>query len=844
MASKLNWFTAASVIVAAVSGAGAAHAQQAQTEASGRGLDEIIVTAQRREQSVQDVPIAVTAFSPDQLEDLNITKSLQLAQFVPNMIAMNNTGLGSANAYFLRGLGNTESIATFDPPVGTYIDDVYLTRQNANNFAFFDLSRIEVLRGPQGTLFGRNTTGGAVNVILKKPADEFGGFMEFAAGDFDATEARLSVDVPINAAVRTKLSGYAGDRAGYAKNVTTGETVNGDEYYGLRGAVAVDVSEALSWDGAWAHVYSDNLNLLNFECSPLDPTVCGERYVATGLATGLNTANGRFATTVPVSGPKGGFGLGNEVTTDLFTSNLNWDLGGASLNFITGYLDLEQDFAIDFFDGRTGSPGFTFAGAVPVGTVSNAQFRPPVSGGPNGTFTITNEGKHRQFTQEVKLSGATMNDTLQYQAGLYFLDEDNKTNFADIFFTTLLADRLMQNRTRAYAAYVQGDWRIAPQLLVTAGVRYTDEEKKISFDDLRPACAANQAAAGCLSSGNIVNTPFTSGARIPLKQKTELATPRVAVNYEPTDDLLFFASATRGFKSGGWNPRGTAVNELLPFDPELVWSYEAGMKSEWYDGRLRFNATYFLANTEDLQTISAFVRANGTIAFITRNFADLENRGWELELTAQPLSGLTIFGNVGLQDAEYEIDAGAATFDKFGVLSTGAQQRECQAALGGLASPGLVGASFSALTPAVRAQRTCGQGIVTPQGTISKPVRSPDTTVSAGFTYEWDFGPNGRLIPTVSATYFSDQEVGTSNVTIFANGSGLNLNDGVVLTGSRSEATALINAGMAWENEAGNLRFSVDCTNCGDEATIQSTLGNFSYLSPPRQWMARLKADF
>ncbi|MEP2180513.1 MAG: Plug domain-containing protein, partial [Marinomonas sp.] len=157
-----------------------AMAQEAEVEAQAErgGLNQIIVTAQRREESVQDVPIAISAFNSEELEARGIGSALEVAQFVPNLVGLNNTGLGTANSYYLRGIGNTESIATFDPPIGTYVDDIYLSRQNANNLSFFDVDRVEVLRGPQGTLFGRNTTGGAVNVHLSEPGDEVAGYAE------------------------------------------------------------------------------------------------------------------------------------------------------------------------------------------------------------------------------------------------------------------------------------------------------------------------------------------------------------------------------------------------------------------------------------------------------------------------------------------------------------------------------------------------------------------------------------------------------------------------------------------------------------------------------------------
>ena len=141
-------------------------------------LEDVIVTSERREASVQDVPIAVSAFGEELVEQLQIDDTLDLIHVVPNLFGGNNTGLGTANMYYLRAQGNDESIATFDPPVGTYVDDVYITRQNINNVTLFDVERIEVLRGPQGTLYGRNTTGGALSVIMKKPGESFGGFIE------------------------------------------------------------------------------------------------------------------------------------------------------------------------------------------------------------------------------------------------------------------------------------------------------------------------------------------------------------------------------------------------------------------------------------------------------------------------------------------------------------------------------------------------------------------------------------------------------------------------------------------------------------------------------------------
>ncbi|WP_282073013.1 TonB-dependent receptor domain-containing protein, partial [Janibacter hoylei] len=166
------------------------------------------------------------------------------------------------------------------------------------------------------------------------------------------------------------------------------------------------------------------------------------------------------------------------------------------------------------------------------------------------------------------------------------------------------------------------------------GIRYTDETKKFSISDNRASCNDGTIEVTCVSDQNLI---ALNGQPIPQEQQIKIWTPRFAINYAPSDDLLFFASATRGFKSGGWNARGTAAGELLPFSPEKAWNYEVGVKSELFDNRLRINLAAYYLDVSGLQTPSAFTRANGTLAFITRNFADYENKGIELEINAVPV---------------------------------------------------------------------------------------------------------------------------------------------------------------------------------------------------------------
>jgi iron complex outermembrane recepter protein len=730
-------------------------------------LETVTVTAQRREQELQKVPLPVSTFTATELATKGVDNALKLATFVPNMFASNNTGLGSANQYFLRGLGNTETIATFDPPVGTYINDVYVSRQNANNFSFFDVERIEVLRGPQGTLFGRNTTGGAINVILKKPAAKLGGYFEVGGGNLSQTSSRGSIDIPLSEAFRTKFSYYYAKDDGYVDNPVTGERLNANDNTGVRGAFAWRLSDMVSWDLAVDTGKDKGTSIQN-------TLVDGKRISRTGLRT--NSPGFFSAAGAPLlTGSKNGLGLGNDVENTSVTSNVNLQLGGASIDFITGWRDLKQKFAIDFF---------------------NSPFR-------NGGFTIVNDGRHKQFTQEIKATGDLSGVPLTYVAGVFYMNERNATDFGDLFlssaagipgpaFSLVLADRVLRNTTKSSAVYAQGDYKFLPEWTATLGLRYTDETKDISFSDNR----ATAAPATQLNDANL------TAAGVPLSQNTKLATPRAAIAWQLNKDMMLFTSATRGFKSGGWNARGTAARELLPFAPEKVWSYEAGWRTSFAGNTIRFNGTFFYSDIKDLQTPSAFVRPNGTLAFITRNFADLRNKGLEMEFTAQPARGLTVYVNVGLQDAEYA-NVGAPIL---------AQQQNCRTAI--------------ATNNAALRAANCLQGIVTADGSIAEPVRAPKTNVSPGFRYAFPLGVSDlRASTSLNWAYSSRTSVGTAN-------------------NAFAEAHTVLNASLGLSGGNDAWRVLLDCTNCTDKTWNTASLAGLTYLNDPRRYSLKFNYTF
>lgn len=715
-----------------------------------RTLDEVVVTAQRRQETVQDIPIAVSAFDAGQLQRVGVQNTLDISRLIPNMTGGNNTGLGSANVYTIRGLNNTESIATFDPPVGSYVDDVYISRQNANNLTLFDVERIEVLRGPQGTLFGRNTTGGAVNVIMRRPGEEFGGYVEVGYGRFNRKIARGSVDLPVNDQVLTKFSAFWIEDDGYVDNLTTGQTINSDDNKGARIDVRLFPNDSIVWDLSADYIDQDFANQVN--------TPDGSRRIAN---SGLRTDRSLADLGLTIAGDKQFITSGNVTRSWSLTSNFTWDSPIGEIQSITGYRDLNQRFLLDFLD----------------------------IGVPPGGFSIVNNSTHQQFTQEIKLAATAMNDALDYVVGVFYIDEDNRTDFADLIFGTVFADRILDNTTEAWAIYGQADYAITDRLTGTLGLRYTDEKKDVDFiPNPNPTAVFRFASSDIAALG------------IPLSQSTKIWTPRFALRYDINDDMNVYASATRGFKSGGWNARGNTAVETQPFGPEKVWSYEVGMRSELLDRRLRLNATAFWTDVTDYQLPSAFnfpTDAGDRIVFITGNFAGMEIKGIELEALALATERLTVFANIGIMDGKYtklspEVQA---------------QQADCIAT----GNPD-----------------SCNRGIIRGDGSLARPQRQPDYTAVIGFDYAWPIGPNLELIPSAAFTRYGSHTVGT--------------NDDAVSNVSGGYSNLI--AAVTLEETSGLWSLRLECKNCQNRDQLVSTLAGQQYYNLPRTWQASFRYNF
>jgi len=702
-------------------------------------LEEIVVSAQRRTENLQDTPIAVTALTELQMERRNVTETIDLGRQVPLLIAYNNVTLGASLAYWLRGIGSTESLSTFDPPVLTYVDEIANPRQNANNLELFEVERLEVLRGPQGTLFGRNTTGGAVNIISKKPTEEFEVKGEIGYGRFNEKRGKLSLNIPITDKLYSKWSTYVIEDDGWQRSVANGEKFNFQESLGLRAALRFVPTDSVTWDTSFNWYTQDHQNLQ----SQVDP-VASDTNHSPGKAGPWTYGSGRFNGTF-LNNCKTGDGplewvrnncTANETEGYDIISNIGIDLEGMTINVITGYSNLNHNFVSPLFAGPLELP-------------------------------LSNEGSHNMFSQEIKLTGEAAG--INYVTGFFYMREDNFTQFeTSLMFAPnsaplSLDNNIMENDTVSLAWYIQGDYNITDRLMATVGVRWTDEAKKIPFYQ------------------NIVkgfDLDDIRAANIPDKVTAVQWTPRFVLQYDLGDDAMVFASATRGFKSGGWNGRAGAANLMTRFNEETVWSYEVGARTEWADNRVRANATFFDVTYADLQLPSlAFQPAPGEApTFVNNNAGTLGVTGLEVELSALMADGFNVYANVGFQDANYN------------KLSAGAQV-----------------AGFIL-------------GVTNPQ-------RAPEFTGQFGFDYT-------RYVDGLSGdvSFAADLQI-TGSFWM----SGQNPPD------SFNEGFDTMNANLAWNHEDGSWGVALSCKNCLDERYISTDFLNARFIGDPMRWSLRLK---
>ncbi len=599
--------------------------------------DEIVVTAQRREENVQDVGIAITAFSADQMKELGFTEAVDLVAQSPGL-SVARPGAGSINIFSIRGVTQADYGPNQEGPVALYVDEAYISQNVVTNFGLYDLERVEVLRGPQGTLFGRNATGGLVQYVTRKPSQDSDASVEVQLG----SDGRRRVEAAVGGGFSDTVSG----RISGVRNLSDGLMENS---IGKDGQAADDYSAR----GQLLFEPSDDLSILVKGQYSKDDSDRGNYFHETGDAGAftLAPATDFFGYRDDDSDPWTGdwdFNGFNKAEVAQSTVKVDWELGAVTLSYVGDYQDIDHNYGED-------------------SDVS-----------PANVFNYTQATDVRQWSQELRVAWA--GDGVRAVGGLYLLDIDGDYSrdslvfgqedfdWSEAFFGIpepggyRLADQFAQG-TKTYAVFAQGDFDLTETLTLTAGARWTHDKKDYTFQ---------QAWLG--AEGLYVFFEGAAPGDVPyFDYRNSISdgdwSGKFQLNYKPSDDILWYGSINRGIKSGGFNSPVDATGllatnideQFIPFDQnnavmeyagEVLTAYEAGLKSTWLDGKARFNASIFYYDYSDYQ-ISNFVG-------VTQTVFNSDGRLWggEVEIASSPIEGLDLLLGASLLDSEVDVPAG------------------------------------------------------------------------------------------------------------------------------------------------------------------------------------------
>ncbi|OAO00644.1 hypothetical protein A8B75_18120 [Sphingomonadales bacterium EhC05] len=618
--------------VAKFSLAAALVAGQAAAATAQDGVDEeaaddnvIVVTAQKRAQNVQDVPISIAAFSEQQLTDANIDNVLELTSVTPNFRARQSQQIATTTLR-IRGIGAAGNTA-IEPSVATFLDGVYVPRPGSIIGTFLDIEGVEILRGPQGTLFGRNASAGAMSLKSASPKNEFSGMVRGEIGNADRYKVDGYVNAPISDNVAIRAAGLFQDFGGYWFNRFDGEQLGGSKTYAGRLSLKAEFGD-LTWvvKGDYSRITGDGLSNNDFDPSSVTPAQ---------LAFFQARLGGVLPDTVLFDRTLNQFQESRFIDKHWgISSDASLDLDGYTLRLINSYRDWDN-FQND------GDVSFT-----PVNIFTR-----------DGAYRSKSQNHELQFiSPERELLGGA----LDFVAGLYYFQEDyridEQLNLGPGFCNTLVppgpgragcnaqlaagnganaTDLDFTQDVKSIAAYGQATIHISDAVDLTVGGRWTRDDKDALFVQLR-------------------NNPFAAAVRAPENQVLALTeekfTYRISLNYKPNDDLLFFANHSTGYKSGGFNSGGGATPLLgrRTFAQETIDNYELGAKTTWFDGALQANLTFYRMDVGGLQD-----RSFDGVGFIVLNAGDLRQQGFEFDTVIRPSDNFKFFASIAYLDSEF-----------------------------------------------------------------------------------------------------------------------------------------------------------------------------------------------
>jgi iron complex outermembrane receptor protein len=554
-----------------------------------RAIEEVLVTAERREASVQETAIAITAYSFEELELRGIDEIEDLQFSAPNLVISHNSQSPVTYAY-IRGIGSDQLVAGFDPGVAYHVDGIYIGQPSSMPVDLWDMERVEVLRGPQGTLYGRNTTGGAINVITKAPSDQFEGTMDVTAGNYDRKRVRGAVAGPLVGDLVSGRLSYIYDKAdGFQENYT-GDDGDSIDHWALRGKLQFDFTEDLSLT-LTGQRFENQGNQTQKRREPFGPADFGGGFV-------INIFDGAIPNPTDPREVAKDFNEKLDLENDLLSARLEWEFGNMMLVSTTGYIsnDWFQSMDIDMSNN-------------PV------QFQEW-------------EMETTQFTQEFQLI-STSDGPLDWIVGLFWFDEELETDYH--FQDSSIAGFNFFNGgdldTQSWAVYGEASWDFRDSGLpirLHGGLRYTEDDKDVDEYQIIPEFGLNLA-------GGMGNT-------------WDEVSGKLGIDWFVNDDIMVYASFSHGYKGGGYS-----IGQFDEFDPETVDNLEVGIKTQFADGRAQVNAAAFYNDYQDLQ-VNYLV---GTL-YLTYNAAEATIQGIEIESTLLVTDQVTIGANFTWLDAEFD----------------------------------------------------------------------------------------------------------------------------------------------------------------------------------------------
>jgi len=612
-----NLFASCATAAIVLAMPGVAAAQEEQQASASTGLEDIIVSARRRAESIQDAPVAVTAISPTELANAAAPDIRDLAGRTPNLVIDSVSAGPSAAAISIRGISFEDIEKSFDPAVGVLIDGVYIGTNTGQLLDFFDFESIEVLRGPQGTLFGRNTTAGVINIQRTKPTGELGVRAKVTVGDYGRRELRTVVNFPKIADILSVKAFWLHTQGDdFYNNVTLGEDYGGRRYdnYGATARIEAGdleivatydrVNERTEIDTGSTSATGSDLICLRIPVAPgifVRPTGIPNEQCDRNTKDDLYTS---FSNVPGVARNKG----------DNVTIGADYELGGLTVSSVTAWRTSKESVRQDFDS-------------------SSLNF-----------FDTFRDQTYRQFTQELRVAGQAT-DKIDFVAGAYYFNSRYTLDQSTFFGPFLQAvaglpargGNIVDHYSKSTALFADVQWQLTEQLRLSVGGRYTWDQKEMSNDVFKTGIPA------------LIATPKADWSKF---------TPRASIDYSfgELSNNLVYASFAQGYRAGGLNGRAQTLSSAnTPYNPETVDSYEVGFKTQFWEDRVTFNVAAFITKFNDKQeevVIAAPPPAGQET--VVQNAAKATIKGLEAEFRARVAEGLTLNGSLGILDASYD----------------------------------------------------------------------------------------------------------------------------------------------------------------------------------------------